>query len=108
MRDREPENLHHWHRPEKESEGRREALCRSRRQVELLVLGEYGIAELHLELEEDPPCRCVRIDVDVDDGRDCPVHGRDSALEDRGRQQEADRLAAYYARSAFDGEGPAT
>jgi len=55
-----------------------------------------------MELDEDPPCRCVRIDVDLDDARDCPLHGPDSELAHRERQQEADDLAAYYAQSSSD------
>jgi hypothetical protein len=94
-----------WQRSQEEDEQRRQAVARSGRGEELLAPSEYSAMERSVEAdEEDLPCRCVRADVDVEDARDCPLHGPESELALRARQQEADDLAAYYAHSPFDEE----
>jgi hypothetical protein len=55
-----------------ENEGRRQALARGSGELELTVPSK-SIGDM--EPDEDFPCRCGRIDVDVDDARDCPLHG---------------------------------
>lgn len=50
------------------------------------------------EDDEDPPCECVRIDVDLDDNRDCPLHGPHGPLTQYQRQQEANAEAASAAK----------
>jgi hypothetical protein len=47
----------------------------------------------------EPECACVRIDVDLDDARDCPMHGPHSELARRQKQQEADDIWAFYNRA---------
>jgi len=47
---------------------------------------------------EDEECRCERIDVDLDDARDCPLHGPDSAMARRQLAQEAADEAAWAER----------
>jgi hypothetical protein len=46
--------------------------------------------------DEDPPCECVRIDVDLYDNRACPAHGPWSEAARRQREQEAADEAAYW------------
>lgn len=59
-----------------------------------------GIGNVCCMLEdEEPACDCVRIDVDVDDARSCPVHGPHSEFARRCRAREAEAIAAYYAGS---------
>jgi hypothetical protein len=84
-----------------ENEGRRPALARCSGELELTVPSE-SMAEM--EPDEDPPCRCVRIDVDVDDARDCPLHGPASEPARRAHQRETDAIAAFYAQSPFSEE----
>jgi hypothetical protein len=78
---------------------RRQALARCDRSSERIAADESE--NLPGEVEEDPPCRCVRVDVDLDDARDCPLHGPGSVSARQVREQEAAELAAYYARDPF-------
>jgi hypothetical protein len=84
-----------------ENEGRRQALARCSGELELTSPSE-SIAEMGPD--EDPPCRCVRVEVDVDDARDCPLHGPASEVARRAHQREADDIAAFYAQSPFSEE----
>lgn len=66
----------------------------------------YGNYDQYEE-DEDPPCECVRIDVDLDDNRYCPAHGPNSQQAKQARQQEADDEAAAVARIPwYLGEDP--
>jgi hypothetical protein len=86
---------------------RLQGLDRYGRQFALFGTCEHSIDGSSAEVDEDPPCLCVRIDVDLDNARNCPLHGPDSSLEYQGRQQEGDDLALYYAQNPFDDEEPA-
>lgn len=45
---------------------------------------------------QEPECECVRIDVDLDDARNCPMHGPDSELARRQKWQEAQDIWDFY------------
>jgi hypothetical protein len=86
-------------RRQKQDEERRQALARCDRSSERIASDESR--NLPGEAEEEPPCRCVRVDVDLDDERDCPLHGPGSVSARQVREQEAAELAAYYAHDPF-------
>jgi len=86
-------------RRQEQDEQRRQALARCDRSSERIAADESG--NLPDEAEEEPPCRCVRVDVDLDDARDCPLHGPGSVSARQVREQEAAELAAYYAHDPF-------
>jgi hypothetical protein len=83
---------------EEENERRRQVLARCTGELELTVPSE-SIADM--EPDKDPPCRCVRVDVDVDDSRDCPLHGPASEAARLAHQREAEDMAAFYTHSPF-------
>jgi hypothetical protein len=59
---------------------------------------ECGGTPEECECEDGPiMCECVRVDVDLEDNRNCPAHGPRSASARRQLQQEADDNFAYYA-----------
>ncbi len=60
----------------------------------------YGNYDQYEE-DEDPPCECVRIDVDLDDNRYCPLHGPNGPLARHEREQEANAEAAAAARIPY-------
>lgn len=43
-------------------------------------------------------CTCVRIDVDLDDARDCRAHGPSSTTAREQRRKEANTEAEFYQR----------
>lgn len=47
---------------------------------------------------DEPECACRQIDVDMLDNRDCPLHGPDSELARRQKQQEAQAIWDFYNR----------
>ncbi len=51
--------------------------------------------------DDDPPCECVRVDVDQDDASDCPLHGPHGPVARYWREQEAKDEAASAARIPF-------
>jgi hypothetical protein len=104
LSNREPETFGPRRRSQGEDERRRQSLARCDRPAEMFAPSEYGVVGMSFASDEDLPCRCVRADVDVEAARDCPVHGPESELALRVRQQEADDLAAYYAQGPFDEE----
>ena len=48
------------------------------------------------ELEEEPECECVQVDVDRWDAHYCPAHGPHSPEARTVRQQEADEEFEYW------------
>lgn len=46
--------------------------------------------------EFEPECACVRIDVDLDDARDCPLHGPRGPIARGQWEREAAEEAAYW------------
>ncbi len=51
--------------------------------------------------QDDPPCECVRVDVDMDDASGCPLHGPEGPLARSQRRQEAKDEAAAAARLPY-------
>jgi hypothetical protein len=52
-------------------------------------------------LDDDPPCECVRVDVDEDDSSGCPLHGPHGPLARRDREREAQAESVAAARIPF-------
>ncbi len=48
------------------------------------------------QCEEFVECTCVRVDVDLEDARNCMAHGPRSKSAKAARQQEADDNFAFY------------
>ena len=72
------------------------AVCHSTQQTVMLDR-TLGIGNVCCVLEDDePPCECVQVDVDQDDARFCPLHGRHSEFARQCREREAAHIAAYY------------
>ena len=89
-------------RRQKQDERRRQALARCGRSLERIAAEESR--NLPGEADDELPCRCVRFDADLDDARDCPLHGSGSVSARQVREQEAAELAAYYAHVPFTDE----
>lgn len=71
----------------------------------MMAYGNYD----QYEEDDDPPCECVRIDVDLDDNRDCPLHGPRGPLARICREDEArDEAAAAGRIPWYLGEDPST
>lgn len=47
-------------------------------------------------MDDEPECQCQRIDVDLDDARDCPLHGPNGPRARLQQEQEADDEARYW------------
>lgn len=55
-----------------------------------------GSCLAHCDCEQFVQCECVRIDVDLDDARNCPAHGPQSAMARQLRKEEAAAEAAFW------------